>query len=122
MSSKTNTLPNPLRNYLRRRTKRSLTDSRRRSHRRHCPALRSNNGSRRDTTPTSPCGSDVSAKLDALQTLIPPQSNAQPRQTDQLFKETADYIVLLKTRVVILQKLVEFFGSACTDSQNAVVS
>lgn len=117
MSSKTNTLPNPLRNYRRRRTKRSLTHSRRRFHRRH-------NAGCRPGDSTLGC-SEVSTKLEALQSLIPPQSAAghgQPRQADELFKDTADYIVVLKTQVVILQKLVDFFGSACSDSPDAVVS
>ena len=30
---------------------------------------------------------------------------------DQLFKETAEYIVLLRTRVVVLQKLIEYYGN-----------
>ncbi|XP_022993697.1 uncharacterized protein LOC111489609 [Cucurbita maxima] len=105
MTPKTYTLTN-----LRTRTKRSLPDS----------AVRAPNPHEYgETTSSSPCSSssddddddDVSAKLEALQSLIPAQS-AEARQTEQLFKETADYIVLLKTQVVILQKLVDFFGSA----------
>ncbi|KAG7016112.1 hypothetical protein SDJN02_21216, partial [Cucurbita argyrosperma subsp. argyrosperma] len=110
MSPKTNTLTN-----LRTTTKRSLPDSRRRFHRRHYSAVRApnphENGETTSSSPFSDDDDDVSAKLEALQSLIPAQS-AEGRQTEQLFKETADYIVLLKTQVVILQKLVDFFGSA----------
>ncbi|CAN4079457.1 unnamed protein product [Withania somnifera] len=55
-----------------------------------------------------PCTS-VSEKLEALKQLIP--ANNGEIKADQLFKETADYIVLLRTQVFVLQKLVDFYGS-----------
>ncbi|KAF7135686.1 hypothetical protein RHSIM_Rhsim08G0074700 [Rhododendron simsii] len=39
----------------------------------------------------------VSDKLEALKNLIPAHANGE-RKPDQLFQETADYIVLLKTQ------------------------
>ncbi|KAG8384628.1 hypothetical protein BUALT_Bualt04G0137700 [Buddleja alternifolia] len=51
----------------------------------------------------------VSDKLEALKNLIPSQNDDV--KADQLFQETADYIVLLKTQVFVLQKLVDFYGS-----------
>ncbi|KAL8044180.1 hypothetical protein ABFS82_08G030000 [Erythranthe guttata] len=56
-------------------------------------------------------GASVSDKLDALRNLVPSQ-NAEMINPDQdLFEETADYIVLLKTQVLVLQKLVDLYGS-----------
>jgi hypothetical protein len=49
--------------------------------------------------------------LEALKNLIPAH-NGETVNPDQLFKETAEYIVLLRTQVVILQRLVEFYGSS----------
>ncbi|KAF3638465.1 UDP-glucoronosyl/UDP-glucosyl transferase family protein [Capsicum annuum] len=51
----------------------------------------------------------VSEKLEALRQLIP--ANNGEIKPDQLFEETADYIVLLRTQVFVLQKLVDFYGS-----------
>ncbi|CAH1437578.1 unnamed protein product [Lactuca virosa] len=66
--------------------------------------------------------SSVSDKLEALKNLIPAQENDRAASTttatatassaDQLFQETADYILLLRTQVSILQKLVDFYGSS----------
>ncbi|KAJ8567125.1 hypothetical protein K7X08_019333 [Anisodus acutangulus] len=61
---------------------------------------------------TGPCTS-ISEKLEALKQLIP--ANNGEIKDDQLFKETADYIVLLRTQVFVLQKLVDFYGSNNTD-------
>jgi hypothetical protein len=41
-------------------------------------------------------------------------------KTDELFKETADYIVFLRTRVLILQKLIEIYGNN-TENQHDVL-
>ncbi|CAL5370723.1 unnamed protein product [Camellia sinensis] len=60
--------------------------------------------------------SSVSEKLEALKSLIP--THVGEGKPDQLFQETADYIVLLKTQVSILQRLVDFYGSSQT--QNAL--
>ncbi|KAJ6734816.1 TRANSCRIPTION FACTOR IBH1-LIKE 1 [Salix purpurea] len=85
------------------------TERRRRPHSGACKAQRSvcNGGL------TS--SSKVSDKLEALKNLIPATShNGEIVKPDQLFKETADYILLLKTQVVLLQGLVEFYGSSTT--------
>ncbi|CAI9264851.1 unnamed protein product [Lactuca saligna] len=69
---------------------------------------------------TTSSHSSVSNKLQALKHLIPAQeleSDAAIGSTDKLFQETADYILLLRTRVSILQKLVDFY---CSSSQNYV--
>ncbi|KAL0332144.1 UNVERIFIED_CONTAM: hypothetical protein Scaly_2115900 [Sesamum calycinum] len=72
---------------------------------------RSSNSKRR---PAEACigggeSSSVSDKLEALRNLIPSQD--AEIKAEQLFKETADYIVLLKTQVLVLQKLVDFYGA-----------
>ncbi|KAJ7971056.1 Transcription factor like [Quillaja saponaria] len=67
------------------------------------------------------CGSNVSVsdKLEALKNLIPVHQNVEIVKADQLFQETADYIVMLRTQVVILQKLIEIYGNT-TENENAV--
>ncbi|KAL6957351.1 hypothetical protein U1Q18_012256 [Sarracenia purpurea var. burkii] len=60
--------------------------------------------------------SSVSDKMEALKNLIPAHNG--DRKADQLFQETADYIVLLETQVLILQRLIGFYGS--NQNQNAV--
>ncbi|KAL3526584.1 hypothetical protein ACH5RR_011240 [Cinchona calisaya] len=79
---------------------------------------------------SSGCSHAVSNKLEALKNLIPLHDDNHGREmkTDQLFQETADYIVLLQTQISVLQKLVDFYGSGsstCTagqpqENQNAV--
>ncbi|KAI3768521.1 hypothetical protein L2E82_19268 [Cichorium intybus] len=57
---------------------------------------------------TASSRSSVSDKLQTLKNLIPAhelESDAAIGSTDELFQETADYILLLRTRVSILQKL-----------------
>ncbi|EPS73638.1 hypothetical protein M569_01121, partial [Genlisea aurea] len=54
-------------------------------------------------------GASVSDKLEALRDLIP--SRYPETNPDRLFQETADYIVLLRRQVFVLQKLVDFYGS-----------
>ncbi|XAR71293.1 hypothetical protein NMG60_11028489 [Bertholletia excelsa] len=49
----------------------------------------------------SKCSSSLSDKLEALRSLIP--SPNREKKANQLFQETAGYIVLLKTQVLILQ-------------------
>ncbi|KAL6961210.1 hypothetical protein U1Q18_038976 [Sarracenia purpurea var. burkii] len=56
-----------------------------------------------------PCSSSVSDKLEALRNLIPAQDGEV--KSDQLFQKTADYIVLLQTQALILQRLLDFYGS-----------
>ncbi|KAL9677415.1 hypothetical protein QQ045_005644 [Rhodiola kirilowii] len=50
----------------------------------------------------------VSDKLQALQSLIPTSGEID---ADELFRETADYIILLKTQVSVLQGMIQFYGS-----------
>ncbi|CAA0406274.1 hypothetical protein AtNW77_Chr5g0121141 [Arabidopsis thaliana] len=79
-------------------------------------------------------GEKFSEKLQALKSLLPPPSKMteQSRQdayveedssvgeTEQLFQETADYIVRLRTQVVVLQKLIEIYGSSDQKEDNFV--
>ncbi|EEF36304.1 conserved hypothetical protein [Ricinus communis] len=72
---------------------------------------------------SSTCSSSkVSHKLEALKNLIP-ANNGEIVKADQLFQETADYIVLLRTQVFVLQRLIQFYGSSTTeaDNENAVI-
>ncbi|KAH7851048.1 hypothetical protein Vadar_006612 [Vaccinium darrowii] len=68
------------------------------------------------------CSSVVSDKLEALKNLIPAAAHISngERKPDQLFQETADYIVLLKTQVLILQRLVDIYGSTQNQNDDAV--
>ncbi|GAA0155338.1 hypothetical protein LIER_38064 [Lithospermum erythrorhizon] len=79
---------------------------------------------RRTTKESAPM--KVSDKLVALNNLINPlQSNNEEVEIDKLFQETANYIVLLKIQVSILQKLVDFYGSSAheqvQENQNVIV-
>ncbi|PWA88043.1 hypothetical protein CTI12_AA125330 [Artemisia annua] len=60
-------------------------------------------------------------KLEALKNLVPAQeidtAATSTTAADQLFKETADYILLLRTQVSILQKLVDFYASSSSVQQ-----
>ncbi|KAJ7974324.1 Transcription factor like [Quillaja saponaria] len=80
---------------------------------RSCKAKRSFKISSKSTS-----GSKVPDKLEALKKLIPAHQNEETVKADQLFQQTAEYIVMLKAQVVILQKLIEFYGNA-TDNENA---
>ncbi|KAI9120862.1 hypothetical protein K1719_007895 [Acacia pycnantha] len=62
--------------------------------------------------------SKLSGKLQALKKLIPGQSGEMIK-ADRLFQETANYIALLRTRVVILQKLNEYYGKV-SENENVV--
>ncbi|CAA0828373.1 Unknown protein [Striga hermonthica] len=65
---------------------------------------------RRGSAHTAPAdGAVVSDKLETLRNLIRSQDAGE--NPDQLFQEAADYIVLLKTQVIVLQKLVGFYGA-----------
>ncbi|XP_010441040.1 PREDICTED: uncharacterized protein LOC104724278 [Camelina sativa] len=75
---------------------------------------------------SSRSGEMFSEKLQALKSLLPPPSKTTEKscqdaevendsgsvETEQLFQETADYIVRLRTQVVVLQKLIEIYGSS----------
>ena len=58
------------------------------------------------------CSKQVSDKLEALKSLIPhhvQDGSNEIVKAEQLFQETADYIIVLKTQVFVLQKLIEFY-------------
>lgn len=57
----------------------------------------------------------VSVKLAALKSLLPRQ-NDDVVNADTLFQQTADYIMVLRTQVSILQQLVDFYGSGTNNS------
>ncbi|KAL5704181.1 hypothetical protein ACHQM5_022642 [Ranunculus cassubicifolius] len=61
----------------------------------------------------------VSEKLEALKNLIPVKN--EEMKADQLFEETADYIVFLKTQVEVLQRLIDLYGSNNGNENNKVV-
>ncbi|CAJ1947094.1 unnamed protein product [Sphenostylis stenocarpa] len=66
----------------------------------------------------------LSQKLEALKNLIPTtNSEEEAVKPDQLFKETADYIVLLRARVVVLQKLIEYYdnSNSTQDDEHALL-
>lgn len=54
----------------------------------------------------------LSDKMEALKNLIPSTHNGEIVKADQLFQETADYIVLLRTQVLVLKGLIDFYGSS----------
>ncbi|CAK9162982.1 unnamed protein product [Ilex paraguariensis] len=86
------------------------------SHRRFCRPKKSSNTVVNDRTGSS---SSVAEKLKALRNLIPAAAeNKGEIKGDQLFQETADYILLLRSQVLVLQKLVDFYGSC--EGQKAV--
>ncbi|CAI9752736.1 unnamed protein product [Fraxinus pennsylvanica] len=65
---------------------------------------------------TTAGGLSVPDKLEALKNLIPSENGEM--KPDQLFQKTADYIVLLNTQVLVLQKLIDFYGSQPQENQN----
>ncbi|KAH6791211.1 hypothetical protein C2S51_006217 [Perilla frutescens var. frutescens] len=94
-----------------RRLRRRLSNSSTRLRKRQLSCHRSSTG--------TGCATSVSGKLAALRNLIPSENaDAKP---EQLFRETADYIVLLKTQVLVLQKLVDFYGSQSQENRDATV-
>ncbi|KAM3250570.1 hypothetical protein P3S67_022983 [Capsicum chacoense] len=60
--------------------------------------------------------SSISEKLEALKQLLP--SKNDELKADDLFEETADYIVLLRTQIFVLQKLLHFYENASARSQD----
>ncbi|CDP02307.1 unnamed protein product [Coffea canephora] len=62
-------------------------------------------------------GACVSEKLEALKNLIPVHTDHGEIKPDQLFQETADYIVLLRTQISVLQNLVDVYGSSAGQAQ-----
>ncbi|CAH9099453.1 unnamed protein product [Cuscuta epithymum] len=65
----------------------------------------------------APAYSSVPEKIEALKQLIPAING--DRKSDQLFQDTANYIVLLRTQVSILQKLVGIYGSSSDSDSNS---
>ncbi|CAH2079835.1 unnamed protein product [Thlaspi arvense] len=75
-------------------------------------------------------GEKFSEKLQALKSLLPPSTTEQKGQveeesdtgeTEQLFQETADYIVRLRNQVVVLQKLIKIYGSSDQTKEDFVL-
>ncbi|RRT55209.1 hypothetical protein B296_00038609 [Ensete ventricosum] len=54
----------------------------------------------------------VAERLQTLRTLIPPKPDVvkEAAASDRLFKETADYILLLQTQVEVLKRLVDIYS------------
>ncbi|XP_057771164.1 transcription factor UPBEAT1 [Salvia miltiorrhiza] len=97
------------------RLKRRLSNSSRRLRKRQlCPRSSTHIGG----AAAAAAASSVSGKLAALRNLIP--SAIADTKPDQLFRETADYIVLLETQVLVLQKLVDFYGSQSQENRDGV--
>lgn len=61
----------------------------------------------------------MAERLDALKGLIPSMGDGNAT-ADEIFEGAADYILLLRTRVQILQHLVELYGN--NEENNALVS
>ncbi|GAV65695.1 hypothetical protein CFOL_v3_09209, partial [Cephalotus follicularis] len=95
----------------RRRRRRRARVSRGRILSHHARACRA----RRSNVDGGSTWSKLSNKLQALKNLIP-ASNGEMVKADQLFQQTADYIVLLRTQVAILRRLIEFYGSCETNN------
>ncbi|KAJ6402545.1 hypothetical protein OIU84_014610 [Salix udensis] len=87
-----------------RRTERSRGGGR---HARSCRAQRSICSGGFVTSPGK-----FSDKMEALKNLVPATHNGEIVKADQLFQETADYIVLLRTQVLVLKGLIDFYGSS----------
>lgn len=72
------------------------------------------------------CSIEVAEKLESLRNLIPQgrggggDEEVGKPATDRLFQETADYILRLRAQVVVLQRLIQRYGS--DSSQTDAVS
>ncbi|XVF16735.1 hypothetical protein REPUB_Repub10bG0057700 [Reevesia pubescens] len=67
---------------------------------------------------------EVLDKLEALKTLIPhhlQNGSNDIIKAEQLFQETADYIIVLKTQVFVLQKLIEFYDGDESTNEKQIV-
>ncbi|KAI4320391.1 hypothetical protein MLD38_033878 [Melastoma candidum] len=82
---------------------------------------------RKRTTSAWGCApEEVSEKLEALKELIPSTrgESAEDVAADELFQETADYILRLKAQVVLLQEQIHIYGCSADQvdqNQNNVV-
>ncbi|KAM7506830.1 hypothetical protein LguiA_017283 [Lonicera macranthoides] len=88
-------------------------NSRRQLSRRHSNKTASTNGGGGGGG-ASACSS-VSDKLEALKSLLPAHTGGDIK-ADELFEETADYILMLRTQVSILQTMVDFYDHHQTDN------
>lgn len=72
-------------------------------------------------------GKKVMEKLRALKSLLPPPAkqseseNIGGGETEQLFQETADYIVRLRTQVVVLKKLIKIYDNSSDQKKDVVL-
>ncbi|KAG7559251.1 hypothetical protein ISN45_Aa05g008490 [Arabidopsis thaliana x Arabidopsis arenosa] len=66
-------------------------------------------------------GKKVTEKLLALKSLLPPPANVSGGETEELFKETADYIVRLRTQVMVLKKLIEIYDNSSDQKKEVVL-
>ncbi|KAE8695750.1 UDP-glucoronosyl/UDP-glucosyl transferase family protein [Hibiscus syriacus] len=63
----------------------------------------------------------ISDKLEALKSLIPcnvGNGSNEEVKVEQLFQETADYIITLKTQAFVLQKLIDFYDHSGNGFKN----
>jgi len=60
-------------------------------------------------------------KLLALKSLLPPPVNVGGGETEELFQETAEYIVKLRTQVVVLKKLIEIYDNSSDQKKDVVL-
>lgn len=82
--------------------------------RRQLSPRRHSNKPRSTTLGASACSS-VSDKLEALKSLLPAHTGGDIK-ADELFEETADYILMLRAQVSILQTMVDFYDDHQTDN------
>ncbi|CAL9062976.1 unnamed protein product [Musa banksii] len=64
----------------------------------------------------------VAERLEALRNLIPPKNDGVKEReaaADRLFEETADYILLLRTQVEVLKRLVDVYSPCIDDSSGS---
>ncbi|AEE77575.1 hypothetical protein AtNW77_Chr3g0190621 [Arabidopsis thaliana] len=66
-------------------------------------------------------GKTVMEKLLALKSLLPPPVNVGGGETEELFQETAEYIVKLRTQVVVLKKLIEIYDNSSDQKKDVVL-
>ncbi|CAN8273178.1 unnamed protein product [Cochlearia groenlandica] len=109
------------------RTRRSKKLGSRRS---RAPSRATNNSSTLRSCDYVNGGEKLSEKLKALKSLLPPSTTTTTTEeeeeekcdggeTEELFQETADYIVRLRNQVVVLQKLIKIYGSSSSSCDQA---
>ncbi|XVF14379.1 hypothetical protein REPUB_Repub09cG0053800 [Reevesia pubescens] len=106
------------------RIQKKLKNSLRKDQRKSSTSRRARNIARKRVVQARGCSSkQASEKLEALRNLIPHHHHVRNGSTEianaeQLFQETADYIIVLKTQVFVLQKLIEFYDDDDDGSTN----